>query len=670
MKKLTNPIPLPAASGETYNKGKTLSLVSIPAYLCLLLFSCLTFSAEGKIILPQLVRDSMILQRNQPLIIWGRADAGEKVTIRFNGQKLSARTGADGSWKVTMKPLPAGGPYTMQIDGSNHIVLKDILVGDVWLCAGQSNMVHQLQLHNEYFAADIKEANYPAIRQFWVPNVTNLQEPQRDLPSGSWKAANPQDVLQFSAVAYFFARTLYEKYKVPVGIINSSWGGTPIAAWTSEQGLQELPNWPSIIQQNKDTAYFYSRNRQAAAFEAANRHTPKSDKGLQGPVKWYDTNYVPKGWRNINVPGYWEDQGAVNLDGVVWYRKEIEVPPSMTGIPAKVYLGRIVDADELYVNGVRAGITYYQYPQRRYQLPENLLKAGKNILTVRVTNNAGKGGFVPDKPYALVAGDQSIDLKGYWQYKVGDIFTPTYPPVAGALVQNQPTALFNAMVAPLTNYAIKGVVWYQGESDISIANEYSRLLPALIADWRRQWQRPELPFVYAQLPDFMAVSYLPVESSLALLREAQLKTLSVPNTAMAVTMGLGEWNDIHPDNKKDVGIRLALAARKVAYQEDIVYSGPLFQSSQKEGNKIVLSFLHAGSGLVTSNDEAPGAFAIAGADKKFVWANAVIRNNKVEVWSEKIPQPMYVRYAWADSPDNANLCNKEGLPASPFRTDQ
>lgn len=643
------------------------AIYNMKQYLTILL-SLFILPAAANITLPQLVRDSMVLQRDQPLNIWGWADAGEKVTIRFNGQKLTTRTAADGNWMVTLKPVKAGGPYTMQIDGNNHIILKDILVGDVWLCAGQSNMVHQLQLHSETYAADIREANYSHIRQFLVPVSTNLQQPQRDLNLGYWKAATPQTVPDFSAVAYFFAKALYEKYKIPVGIINSSVGGTPIAAWTSEQGLNTFTSWQEIISQNKDTAKFNNRNRQAAAFEAAHQHSPQSDKGLQGPVKWYDTSYIPKGWRNINVPGFWEDQGAANLDGIVWYRKEIDVPQSMTGIPAKIYLGRIVDADELYVNGVKAGVTYYQYPQRRYPLPANLLKPGKNILTVRITNNAGKGGFVTDKPYLLVAGEQRIDLKGDWQYKVGDIFTPQRPAVTALSAQNQPTALFNAMIAPLIHYALKGFVWYQGESDTAIPKEYARLLPALIADWRKQWQSPELPFIYAQLPEFLAMSYLPAESNLAMLREAQLQTLSVPNTAMAVTLGLGEWNDIHPDNKKDVGLRLALAARKAAYGDNIIATGPLFQSSGTENNRIILSFLNAENGLTTTDGEVPAGFAIAGADKKFVWANAAIRNNKVEVWSDQVPKPLYVRYAWADNPGDANLCNKEGLPASPFRT--
>jgi sialate O-acetylesterase len=328
-----------------------------------------------------------------------------------------------------------------------------------------------------------------------------------------------------------------------------------------------------------------------------------------------------------------------------------------------------VDADELYINGKKVGSTGYQYPQRRYHVPADILKAGKNIFVVRVTNTGGKGGFVPDKPYYIFSGADTVDLKGDWQYKVGAV----YRPFTGADVlssQNQPATLYNAMVAPEINYAIKGFCWYQGESNAGQPKQYQKLLPALISDWRIKWNQGPLPFLYVQLPGFMEYNYLPSESNWAMLRESQLKSLSVPNTAMAVAIDLGEWNDIHPDDKKDVGERLALAAMKVAYKENITYTGPLYESSVIEGNKIIISFTNTGGGLITIDDDMPSAFAIAGADKKFVWADAKIEGDKVIVWSDELPEPHYVRYAWSDNPVNPNLFNKERLPASPFRTDE
>jgi sialate O-acetylesterase len=431
--------------------------------------------------------------------------------------------------------------------------------------------------------------------------------------------------------------------------------------------LKEFPNILSTVEKNKDTAYINGLSRRT--FTGGGARQRPEDKGMN--EKWYEPSYVPREWRTINIPGYWEDQGVKDLDGVVWYRKEIDVPASIANGNARVFLGRIVDADVLYINGKQVGSTTYMYPQRRYSVPAGVLKPGKNLFVIRVTNNAGKGGFVPDKPYYLFAGNDSVDLKGYWQYKVGQVNIPMrgFGGGGGIAAQNQPTALYNSMIAPLVGYNVKGFVWYQGESNTGRSDEYAKLQPAMIQDWRAKWNEPNAPFIYVQLPGFMDYNYLPTESQWAQFREAQLKSLSVPNTAMVVAIDLGEWNDIHPDRKKPVGDRLALAAEKLAYGENIVYSGPIYQSQEIEGNKIILSFTNIGGGLITNDGEEPSEFAIAGADKKFVWAKTKIEGNKVIVWNDAIQKPMYVRYAWADDPVNPNLYNKEGLPASPFRTD-
>ncbi|HET9746793.1 MAG TPA: sialate O-acetylesterase [Chitinophagaceae bacterium] len=638
-----------------------------------LIILCIQVYSQVK--LPRLVRDSMILQRDTKINIWGWASRNEKVSIKFNGRSYKVTTGTDGKWKVQLQPMKAGGPYTMEIAGNNKIQLKEILIGDVWFCSGQSNMVHQMNIHDVTYAKDIAEANYPQIRHFWIPTLTNLRGQQEDLPTGFWKSAVGDDVRPFSAVAYFFARKLYEKYGVPIGLINASVGGTPIEAWTSEEGLKDFAALQATIQKNKDTAYVNSLSRNALSSNP-NRTTQTVDKGMAEPTKWYDPAYHPKGWKTINIPGYWEDQGLKDLNGIVWYRKVITVPASMYGKAAKVWLGRIVDADELYINGKRVGNTTYQYPQRRYNVAADMLKTGPNIFIIRVTNNAGKGGFVPDKPYCIFSGNDTVDLKGTWQYKVGQVNPPpssqpsatrSNPPPINA--GSQPTALYNGMVAPITNYTIKGFLWYQGESNTNRADEYAKLQPAQIKDWRNKWKQGELPFLYVQLPGFMDYNYLPSESNWAMLRESQLKSLSVPNTAMAVAIDLGEWNDIHPDNKKDVGERLALAAMKMAYGENVVHSGPLYQSATINGNRIKLQFTNTGSGLITNDGEELNEFAIAGDDKKFVWAKAKIEGNTVIVWNDAIENPRYVRYAWADNPVNPNLYNKEGLPASPFRTD-
>lgn len=632
-------------------------------FIGLILIAC---PVAGQVRLPQIIRDSMILQRNQPVKIWGWASPKEKIKIRLNKSSASGVTDAYGKWMITLPAMKAGGPYEMDITASNRVVLKDILIGDVWLCSGQSNMVLPMERVKEKYPEEISSANNPNIRHFFIPTTTDLRIQRDNLATGYWKSAVPNAILGFSATAYFFAKQLYEKYKVPIGLINASVGGTPIEAWISEQGFANFPAIVQTINKNKDTAYI----RTLTSNSSNNAQNLRSaDKGL-GKTPWYDSSYHPKGWSPINIPGYWEDQGIRNLDGVVWYRREINVPASMTGIPAKLFLGRIVDADFAYVNGKLAGNITYQYPPRRYDLPAGMLRPGKNVIVVRVINNGGKGGFVPDKPYYLLAGTEKLDLKGEWFYKVGDVFPPDRNMGQNFSFQHQPASLFNAMISPLANYTVKGILWYQGEANASNPEQYKSLLPALIKDWRTKWRNQDLPFLYVQLPNFMDVDYLPSESDWALLREAQLQTLSTPNTAMTVTIDIGEWNDIHPLNKKDVGQRLALAAEKIVYGENIVHSGPVYDSFAIEENKIVVTFKNTGGGLVSIDGEELQRFAIAGSDKKFRWAKAEIKGSTVVVWHDEIPNPIYVRYAWADNPFGANLYNKELLPASPFRTDK
>ncbi|MEX6689191.1 sialate O-acetylesterase [Danxiaibacter flavus] len=625
-------------------------------------------NSHAAIKLPALVRDSMILQRDAELKIWGWAAKEEKVEVVFNKKRYNTTASTDGKWSISLPRMQAGGPFDMTIKGSNTIALHDILIGDVWLCSGQSNMVLPMERVKEKYPDDIETANFPEIRQFFIPQQTSLTGALDTILPGNWKSATPKNVLQFSAVAYFFAREIYQKYHVPIGIINASVGGSPIESWMSEEALKTFPVSYNLLLRNRDTASINLRNKQAAAQTSALRQKQdQRDEGLQGKPAWYDTSFIPKGWQNINVPGYWEDLGLKDLDGIVWLRKVVEIPASMTDKPAKLYMGRIVDADFLYVNGVQSGNITYQYPPRRYELPAGLLKPGKNTITIRVINYSGKGGFVPDKPYYLKLGDDTLDLKGQWQFKIAEVFGQGDTTPSAIPVQYQPAALYNAMIHPLKNYSIKGILWYQGESNAAAPENYAGMMSALINNWRSLWQKPDLPFLYVQLANFMDQTFAPTESDWARLRDAQLKTLKVPNTAMAVAIDLGEWNDIHPLNKKDAGHRLALAAQKVGYGEkDLVYSGPVCDSATRDGNKAVLHFSNTGSGLVSSDGEPLQQFAVAGADKKFVWAKAEIKDNTVVVWNEAISNPVYVRYAWADNPFGANLYNKEGLPASPF----
>ncbi|WP_240935486.1 sialate O-acetylesterase [Hymenobacter sp. HDW8] len=611
----------------------------------------------------------MILQRDTKVNIWGWAAPNEKVALKFNGKKYQATTGANGKWQIGLPALKAGGPYQLDITASNHITLKDVLVGDVWVCSGQSNMETPMSRLRDRFPEEVATANNPRIRQFTMPTSYSFKGPKDDIMGGNWVSVSPQSIGQFSGVAYFFAKDLYAKYQVPIGLIKNAIGGSPAEAWLSAEGLKQFPAYQQQGAQYKDSALVASiQQRDQAAGRAWQQRLYKADRGqAPGQTKWSAPDYDATGWATTGVPGFWADQTPLGqVNGVVWFRKEVEVPAAMVGKPARLELGTLVDADSTYINGQLVGSTGYQYPPRKYDFGPGVLKPGKNIIVVRLISNGGRGGFTPDKQYQLSAGGQILDLRGPWQYKLG----ATLPPAPGSTsFQNQPGGLFNGMVGPLLPYAIKGVIWFQGESNTGKAQEYQQLFSAVIKDWRQQWQQPTLPFLYIQLANFMATRPQPGESGWAGVRDAQRQTLQVPNTGMVVTIDVGEWNDIHPLDKQTVGKRLALVARQVAYGEKkLVASGPLYQAMQVRDGKAILQFTSVGGGLVAKGGEPLKQFAIAGADKKFVWAQARIEGNTVVVWHDQVPVPAFVRYAWADNPEGANLYNKEGLPASPFET--
>ncbi|OON68939.1 sialate O-acetylesterase [Hymenobacter sp. CRA2] len=611
----------------------------------------------------------MVLQRDKPVAVWGWADKGEAVSVSFQGKTYRATTGPDGKWRVQLPALKAGGPYEMTFKGSNQLTLRDILVGDVWVCSGQSNMELPMNRVKDKYPDVIAAATNPQIRQFDGPTRYAFKGPQADLPSGRWTAADPKAVLQFTAVGYFFARELHDKYKVPIGLIRIAVGGSPAEAWLSPEALKNYPALQQRADQLRDSSYVVGVQQQERARDAAwYRQLRQQDQGFaKGQTSWTSPSYNAADWKTMNLPGYWADQGLGPVNGVVWFRKEVEVPTAIVDQPVRLNLGTIVDADSVYVNGQFVGTTSYQYPPRKYELPTTVLKPGKNVVVVRVINSTGRGGFTMDKPYELrAANGQAVDLRGAWQYKLGAKSEPLAPPT---FFQYEPGGLFNGMVAPLLPYAVKGVIWYQGESNTGRAKEYQQLFSTMITDWRRAWQQPALPFLYVQLANFMAVKDQPSESGWAELREAQRRTLALPHTSMAVAIDAGEWNDIHPLDKATVGHRLALAAEREAYGDNVVAAGPLYQSHKINGNKITLSFTSVGGGLVAKGGGELKQFAIAGADQQWVWAQARIEGDKVVVWNEQVPNPVAVRYAWADNPQGANLYNKAGLPASPFRTD-
>lgn len=630
----------------------------------------ISVTAFNQVRLPKLVSDGMVLQRDAEVKIWGWAGKDEKVSVNFMNSTYNTVADDKGDWSIELPKLKAGGPYEMQINASNSITIHDIMVGDVWVCSGQSNMELYMNRVSWNYPDEIAHSENKYIRQFYVPQRYNFHHHENDLPYGSWKIASPENTPDFSAVAYFFGKYLYEKYKVPVGLINSSLGGSPVEAWISAGELKKFPKYLNEAEMFKDSTLIKKiETADNARINAWNTELWKKDEGNKDSKNmWYDPSLNTTDWDPMEIPGYWADKTKLGwVNGVVWFRKKINITSSMVGKPAKLILGRIVDADSAYVNGVFVGTISYQYPPSRFDIPVGVLKAGENSIVVRVISNAGKGGFVPDKLYAIVTGDDTVNIEGEWKFRLGAVM----PPLAGqTFIRWMPLGLYNSMIAPLLNYRIKGVIWYQGESNADRPAEYNKLFSTLINDWREKWNEGNFPFLFVQLSNFMNPRSEPSESNWALLRESQLKTLSVPNTGMVVTYDIGEWNDIHPLDKKDVGKRLFLAAEKVAYGNDnVVYSGPIYKSMKVEDNKIVLSFTNIGTGIIAKGNGELKYFSIAGADKHFDWAKAKIDGNKVVVWSDEISKPVAVRYAWADDPEDANLYNKEGLPASPFRTD-
>ncbi|HEY3401834.1 MAG TPA: sialate O-acetylesterase, partial [Ohtaekwangia sp.] len=635
-------------------------------FLAGLMVCCITVS--GQIKLPRLISDGIVLQRDSKLNIWGWASPGESVNLTFNGNTLATLADDKGNWKIVLPAQAAGGPFEMTLKGKNEIVVHNILIGDVWICSGQSNMEQVFSRLKDKYPQVIANSANTNIRQFIVPTRYAFDGPQQDIPGGTWESASPETMVRFTAVGYFFAKDLYDKYKVPIGLIRSAAGGTPAEAWISQEAVKSFPQHEAVAKKFSNTSYTDSlRTAEGTSNKAWYNAIRKEDKGLNETPRWYETQYDASSWSVMNVPGYWSEQGLPGVNGVVWFRKEVELPSSFESRPVRLQLGNVVDCDSVYVNGVFSGTTGYQYPPRKYDLPAGVFKAGKNVIVVRVINTTGKGGFYKGKPYILKAENDTINLAGEWKYQVGVKQEALQP---GTFYNGKPTGLFNAMIAPLLQTSIKGVIWYQGESNASRAAEYKTLFPAMITNWREKWKQGNFPFLYVQLANYLPAKDQPSESEWAELREAQLQTLKLPNTAMAVAIDVGEWNDIHPLNKEDVGKRLALAAEKLAYQDKkVVYSGPLYRSIKIKGNHIVVSFDHVGGGLTAKGGKDLKYFSIAGADKKFVWASAKIVGNTVVVWSDAIKQPVAVRYAWADNPEGANLYNKEGLPASPFRTD-
>ncbi len=613
--------------------------------------------------LSPLISDGMVLQRDSEVMIWGKGVFEKEVRLSFLDEEYSTWVNKDGGWSIVLKNLKPGGPYDMVINHDNdEKIIKDILVGDVWVLAGQSNMQIPISRTLDLFEEEVKDANYPEIRQFTVPMVYDFNKPIDELNGGNWIPVTPDTVYDFSAVGYFFSKKIYDKYNIPIGLLFTAIGGTPAEAWICEGSLMRFDRFREILTMCKDDSYVQGTIKSEQEYND-NWYSElyQKDEGLKD-IPWYSEEYRDNDWREIQLPGSLRGTELEPIRGAIWLRKEIDLPEHMHGKEGKLILGTVIDADDTYINGVLIGNTGYLYPPRRYNIPKGLLKAGKNTITVRMIMTQNIGGFVDDMPYFIRVGNEQIPISGTWKYKVGCIIKPQAPTT---FFQYKPIGVYNGMIYPLRNYSIRGVLWYQGESNTGHPYDYKELFETVINDWRKLWNNTNLPFYYVQLPNHCPWRLEPEISGWAQVREAQRQLLKLPNTGMAVIIDAGMYNDLHPWDKKTVGERLSLWALNNVYGEQNVCSGPIYNNMVIEGNKIRIFFDYVGSGLLIRGDRL-NTFEISDRDGVFYPAEALIEDDSVVVYSKKVSNPVRVRYAWADNPEGANLYNKEGLPASPF----
>lgn len=637
---------------------------------------------EKQLRLASVFTSGMVLQRDIRLPIWGNAEPNAKIAVNFAGQTMKTAAGEDGKWRVELAPLSANqvpGELVVNANGrvDERLELNDILVGEVWVCSGQSNMEWPIGL-SKNAGTELENANYNKIRLLTIPKIT-AATPQENIAGLQWQICNRDTAMPFSAVGYYFGRELHKRLKVPIGLINSSWGGTAAEPWTTRETLLQNRDAAKQIELLDE----FMRNPEEAMKEYRALVQPiqeriKDRRNVGFERGWAKEAIVENEWASMNLPAPWQMRG-LNFSGVVWFRKEVEVPASWAGEDLALGIGATDKSDVTYFNNAKVGSLTEQERSdswctlRNYTIPKELVKPGKNVIAVRVHSGCYLGGMTgPADAMRLSRGADKgdfITLAGDWQYQVEENYgLVNLPPMPmGAENQHSPAVLFNAMISPLMPMAIRGVIWYQGESNVGRATQYQWLFPAMIQDWRKHWRQGDFPFLFVQLANYKGQLDFPDVSDWAELREAQTLTLRTPATGMAVTIDIGEAEDIHPTNKQDVGLRLALCAMAKVYGENLIYSGPTLNHCEKHAEQLVIHFDHVGGGLVCAGESLIG-FAIAGADRKFVWADAVIDGDKVVLSAKGLSNPQYARYAWADNPA-CNLYNSAMLPAVPFRTD-
>jgi sialate O-acetylesterase len=615
------------------------------------------------LVLSPLFSDGMILQHGVPVPISGESAPEAQITLSFLGKEYKAGADGNGKWVILLDSHSPGGPHSMEIsDKLETISIKDIYFGDVWLCSGQSNMELPMRRVKDDFPQEWNEPN-PLIRQFNVPQEWDFSGPRERLSGGGWKQANADTLEEFSATAWFFAGQIFKTCNHPIGVILAAWGGTPVEAFMSADALAAYPEKIALGKKYADKTFSDSLTREKQALvETWNNELAAADSGLtQG---WQKPETDISAWDEIQLPGDFAacKTGKAGFTGVIWLCREFEL-----GEPAaaKIWLGTITDADTVYINGVEVGNTTYRYPPRKYTIPAGVMRRGKNRVVIRVACCNGDGGVTQGKPFRIFSGsepDNSIELSGTWKYRVG---ASAGPRPQEFFLQRQPMGLFNAMIAPLLNYPLRGVLWYQGESNDSNPNEYAELFKTMINDWRDKYRSP-LPFLFVQLPIWGEPEDNNETSSWAIIREAQASALSLPMTGMAVALEFGEWNDLHPVNKKGVGLRLALAAEKLVFNRQNTSPGPLLRGIRREKGRLLLNFDNCGKGLRA--DDVP-YISIIGGGKSFRVPAAIENAECLSVNISNIENPENVLYAWAANPRDRQLYNSDGLPVIPFRAE-
>jgi sialate O-acetylesterase len=608
--------------------------------------------------------DNMVLQRNKPGAIWGWSDPGDHVKVVIAGHTATAVAGVDRRWQAKIDPPAAGGPYTMTITGDQTVELHNVLVGDIWLCGGQSNMQFALR-QAQTGAEDAKAADLPQIRFFTV-GQRSAYHPVNTV-FGSWNVVTPETAGRVSAVAFYFARRVQQETHIPIGLIVDAVGGTPAESWTSIAALRPLHDFDVPIAETeriaaKDTGPEYGN--------FVMHWYDDYDIGMK--EHWAAPNYDDSSWKQVTIPGGFAELGVPDTPALVYFRKEFDVPDPVPTGRNMVLLGIIEKMDTVYINGQEIGGSSWVENPRQYFIRPGMLKPGKNVITIRVLKTLPNGGFM-SKPEDLrmTIGDKTIPLAGSWKAKIAvDARPPQALPIRYENWPVMPGVLYNGMLAPLAPLSITGALWYQGEQNSDRGYQYRKVLTAMIGDWRNLFQQSNLPFYIVQLPAYQPRSATPTDDDWSDTRESQAVVAeTVPNTCLAVTIDTGDPNTIHPTNKEPAGDRVARCALANYYgDKKIVFQGPTLAKVERRKGEIRLKFAHADGGLVTKGGDKLGEFSIAGDDQKFVWATARIEGDTVIVSSPDVPNPKEVRYAWQSNPE-ATLFNGAGLPAGPFRTD-